>query len=70
MFCFEAELSDLVLLKMVVAAKTDAPSVRRLEPGTAIGAFTHVSTFDRQAPATWHGAAMPPDPRPMRSTGA
>ena len=50
-FRLERRLSDLVLLEVVGVAKTDAPSVRRLNPHAAVGAAADVGAFDWKLPA-------------------
>ena len=51
-----------MLLGVVEPAQADAPAVRWLETGTAIGAGPDMSTFDREPPAARHAAVMPEHP--------
>jgi len=52
----ELLLADLMLLPMMKDTQTDRPTVRWLQPGTTIGAPTHVRALDRSSAATGHTA--------------
>jgi hypothetical protein len=66
MLLLERGFSDLMLLGMMCAAKTDAPLVCGLESDPAIGAGTHMRAFDIDCSATPHAAAVSANPSAVR----
>ena len=66
----ERTFSNGVLLKVVVVAQANRPTVGRLHPHPTIGAAPHVGAFDREPLASWYRAMMLPHPGPVRGAVA
>lgn len=66
----ERALAKPVLLSVMVAAKADAPPVRRLEGNATIGSAADMGAFDRDALAAGHRAMVLSHPCAMRSARA
>lgn len=70
MFFLECSLAQAMLFDVMVDAKTDHPSVGRLEPGSPVGPAANVSTFNGERQAAGHRAMVLSHPGPMRWAGA
>ena len=66
----EASLPDPMLLGMVRHTKADHPAIGWLQPDPAVGAASHVRTFDRNLAAPGHAAMVSTNPDAVGETGA
>ena len=62
---FECELTDLVLLDMVITTQADRPAIRGLEAHAAVGIAAHMRAFDGTAETAWHTAVVAAYPGAM-----
>ena len=60
-FLVERSLADGVLLKVVMHAKADCPTIGGFEPDASIGAAPHMSAFDPQRLPSRYRATVLPD---------
>ena len=62
---FKPPFSDPVLFGMVRGTQAHRPTVRRLQPDSAVGASANMRTFNRNGETAGDATVMAADPRPV-----